>query len=171
MASQLPPCDHGLFSPGYVCEVAGSRVTFEALVHLAAALSAHERRLRRDGAVVPVIFTDLAGLLRDCVRARQAATSLCDGAADCDHDLMAERLLLTKGEVADQLGVSVRTVERLVAAGHLPLVSVEGARRIRVSDLAEYVDGLATTAATPHCTEPPLPAIGPKLPKGTGEYL
>ena len=140
-------------------------------MHLAAALSAHERRLRRDGAVVPAMFTDLAGLLRDCVRARQATTTLCNGTAECDHEPMAERLLLTKKEVADQLGVSIRTVERLVAANHIPLVSVEGARRIRVSDLGEYVDGLATTSATPHCTEPPLSAIGPKLPKGTGEHL
>ncbi len=171
MASQLPPYDHGSSRPGFAYDVAESRVTLEALVHFAAALSAHERRLRRDGAVVPMMFTDLAGLLRDCVRARQAATALCNSAVDGDHDLMTERLLLTKGEVADQLGVSVRTVERLVAAGHLPLVSVEGSRRIRVGDLAKYVDGLAATSATPHHSRASLSAIGPKRPKAQGELL
>jgi excisionase family DNA binding protein len=168
MSSQLTPSGHGSSSRGLASDVAGSRVTFEVLVHLAAALSAHERRLRRDGAVVPAMFTDLAGLLRDCVRARQATTALCNGVTDSDDDLMAERLLLTKGEVADQLGVSVRTVERLVAAGHLQLVSVEGARRIRVSDLAAYVDGLATASATHQCADPSLPTAGPRSPSVQG---
>ena len=85
MASQLPLYDHGSSGPGFAYDVAENRVTLEALVHFAAALSAHERRLRRDGAVAPMMFTDLAGLLRDCVRARQAATVLGNGAVDCDH--------------------------------------------------------------------------------------
>jgi hypothetical protein len=39
--------------------------------------------------------------------------------------------------------VSVRTIERLVAAGRLPLVHVEGAARLRQADLEAYVDSLA----------------------------
>jgi excisionase family DNA binding protein len=53
-----------------------------------------------------------------------------------------QRLLTTKSEAADQLGVSVRTVERLITAGRLPLVHVEGAARLRVADLEAYVDAL-----------------------------
>ena len=52
------------------------------------------------------------------------------------------RLLITKSEAAEQLGVSLRTIERLIAAGHLPLVHVEGAARVRVADLGAYVQGL-----------------------------
>jgi excisionase family DNA binding protein len=52
------------------------------------------------------------------------------------------RLLITKAEAAEQLGISVRTVERLIAAGRLPLVHVEGAARLRVADLEAYVDAL-----------------------------
>jgi excisionase family DNA binding protein len=52
------------------------------------------------------------------------------------------RLLITKAEAAEQLGVSVRTVARLIAAGRLPLVHVEGAARVRVADLEAYVDSL-----------------------------
>ena len=55
------------------------------------------------------------------------------------------RLLITKAEAAEQLGVSVRTVERLIAAGRLPLVHVEGAARLRVADVEAYVDSLVPT--------------------------
>ena len=55
---------------------------------------------------------------------------------------MSGRLLITKSEAAEQLGVSVRTIERLISAGLLPLVHVEGAARVRVDDLGAYVQGL-----------------------------
>jgi excisionase family DNA binding protein len=63
---------------------------------------------------------------------------------------VADRLLVTKGEAAERLSVSVRTIERLVAAGRLPLVHVERAARFRVSDLETYVHDLAE-AQTPQC--------------------
>ena len=56
---------------------------------------------------------------------------------------MSGRLLITKSEAAEQLGVSVRTIERLISAGRLPLVHVEGAARVRGTDLEAYVQGLA----------------------------
>jgi excisionase family DNA binding protein len=59
---------------------------------------------------------------------------------------MSDRLLVTKGEAAEQLGVSVRTLERLVATGRLPQVHVERSARFRVKDLEEYVDGLRAGA-------------------------
>ncbi|HEX6759419.1 MAG TPA: excisionase family DNA-binding protein [Propionibacteriaceae bacterium] len=55
---------------------------------------------------------------------------------------MSGRLLITKSEAAEQLGVSLRTIERLIAAGRLPLVHVEDAARVRVADLGAYVQGL-----------------------------
>ena len=56
-------------------------------------------------------------------------------------------LLITKGEAAERLGVSIRTVERLVATGRLRQVRIERLARFRVSDLEAYVDGLAEDAA------------------------
>ena len=53
-----------------------------------------------------------------------------------------DRLLITKAEAAERLGVSIRTVERLVATGRLPQVHVERLARFRVRDLETYVDGL-----------------------------
>ena len=61
---------------------------------------------------------------------------------------MLGRLLITKSEAAEQLGVSVRTVERLISAGLLPLVHVEGAARVRVADLGAYVQGLDADTRT-----------------------
>jgi excisionase family DNA binding protein len=52
------------------------------------------------------------------------------------------RLLLTKSEAAEQLGVSLRTIERLISAGRLPLVHVGTAARVRVADLGAYVQSL-----------------------------
>jgi hypothetical protein len=36
----------------------------------------------------------------------------------------------------------LRTIERLISAGRLPLVHVEGAARVRVGDLEAYVESL-----------------------------
>jgi excisionase family DNA binding protein len=136
--------------------LAGRRSDGGALVHLAAALSAHERRLRTEGATVPAAFVDLADLLLECVRARHDSTMLYEAVANAHHVDVTERLLLTKREAPDRLGVSVRTVDRLVAGGRLPLVHVEGARRIRAADLMAYVDGLGDNTPPTHSTKPSI---------------
>lgn len=58
--------------------------------------------------------------------------------------------LLTYAEVADRLGVHVRTVYRLVDANELRVVHLpsrpgmkRGQPRVRITDLAAYIDGLA----------------------------
>lgn len=72
-------------------------------------------------------------------------TRLC---AAFDPANVSGRLLLTKNEAAEQLGVSVRTIERLISAGRLPLVHVEGAARVRVADLGAYVQRLDADSRT-----------------------
>ena len=112
------------------------------LTHLALAVTRYVRQLRKDGLPVPSIIDELAAFLTLYVRTRQAATGV-DGGYGTPHDVpVMPRLLITKAEAADQLGVSVRTVERLIAARRLPLVHVEGAARLRVADLEAYVDAL-----------------------------
>jgi excisionase family DNA binding protein len=49
--------------------------------------------------------------------------------------------LLTKRGVALYLGVSERTVDRLVAAGELRAYRIGGHRRFRLFELEEYVGG------------------------------
>ncbi len=110
--------------------------------HLARAITRYVRQLRKDGLPVPFILDELAAFLTLYVRTRQAATGV-DGDYRTPQDVpVMPRLLITKAEAAEQLGVSVRTVERLIAAGRLPLVHVEGAARLRVADLEAYVDTL-----------------------------
>jgi excisionase family DNA binding protein len=87
------------------------------------------------------MIDELAAFLTQYVRTRQAVTGVNSDFAT-SQDVPAVRLLITKAEAADQLGVSVRTVERLISAGRLPLVHVEGAARLRVADLHAYVDAL-----------------------------
>jgi excisionase family DNA binding protein len=59
-------------------------------------------------------------------------------------------MLLTFSETARELGVSTTTVRRLITAGKLQVVeldtgtSVKPSRRIRRTDLADYVRSLAS---------------------------
>jgi excisionase family DNA binding protein len=112
------------------------------LTHLALAITRYVRQLRKDELPVPPMIDELAAFLALYVRTRQAVTGV-DGDYGTPHDVpVVRRLLITKAEAAEQLGISVRTVERLIAAGRLPLVHVEGAARLRVADLETYVDAL-----------------------------
>ncbi len=114
----------------------------ELVKHLAVALSLHVRKLRQAGVAVPAEVEDLAGFLTRSARTRRQATPVDEHSGAAHSPRVPDRLLVTKSEAAERLGVSVRTVERLVAAGRLPLVHVERAARLRVSDLEAYVHHL-----------------------------
>jgi excisionase family DNA binding protein len=112
------------------------------LTHLALAINRYVRQLRKEGLPVPSMVEELGAFLTMYVRTRQAETGV-NGDYGTPQDVpVVRRLLITKAEAAEQLGVSVRTVARLIAAGRLPLVHVEGAARVRVADLEAYVDSL-----------------------------
>ena len=112
------------------------------LTHLAVAITRYARQLRNDGLPVPPTLDELAAFLTMYVRTRHAATGV-DGEYGAPEDVpVMPRLLITKAEAAERLAVSVRTVERLINAGRLPLFHVEGAARLRVADLEAYVDAL-----------------------------
>ena len=112
------------------------------LTHLALAITRYVRQLRKDGLPVPAMVDELAAFLTLYVRTRQAATGVDGDYGTPQVFPVVRRLLITKAEAAEQLGISVRTVERLIAAGRLPLVHVERAARLRVADLEAYVDAL-----------------------------
>ena len=61
-------------------------------------------------------------------------------AGQFDPWIVSGRLLMTKSGAANQLGVSLRTIERLISAGRLPLVHVQGG--VRVADLGAYLQSL-----------------------------
>ena len=112
------------------------------LTHLALAITRYVRQLRKDEIPVPPMIDELAAFLTLYVRTRHAVTGVDRNNGTSQDVPVMRRLLITKAEAADQLGVSVRTVERLISAGRLPLVHVEGAARLRVADLEAYVDAL-----------------------------
>lgn len=121
----------------------------EMVQHVTFALTGHVRRLRLQGLSVPREVEELATFLRHLARSRQEAAGTRQDAPLAamssetrDHSPVANRLLITKDEAAERLGVSVRTVERLVATGRLPQVHIERLARFRVKDLEAYVDGL-----------------------------
>jgi excisionase family DNA binding protein len=53
---------------------------------------------------------------------------------------MSDRLV-NKREVAERLGLSLRTVDRLMAKGVLRRVKILGAVRFRLSDVVTIMDG------------------------------
>jgi excisionase family DNA binding protein len=136
----------------------GGQPPAELIAHLAIALSRYLRQLRAEGGRGPAQIEDLITLLADRVRAPQDVPVLHPRRAASDPSAMPRRLLITKSEAARQLDVSLRTIERLISAGRLPLVHVEGAARVRVADLEAYVQGLeADGRPTHHPADEPLP--------------
>lgn len=76
--------------------------------------------------------------------------------------------LLTLAQVAEQLAVSLRTVERLVARGELAVVRVGRQVRVRPQDMDAYLDAarLPTTAERRRATLRALPSPRPALRPG-----
>jgi excisionase family DNA binding protein len=120
----------------------GGQPPAELIAHLIVALSRYLRQLRAEGGRAPVQVGALIAFLTDPTRALQDVTVLDSSHSTSNPSAMPRRLLITKGDAAEVLGVSLRTIERLISAGRLPLVHVEGAARIRVTDLEAYVQHL-----------------------------
>jgi excisionase family DNA binding protein len=120
----------------------GAAPPAELIAHLVVALSRYLRQLRADGGRVPVQVEAIIKFLTDPARALQGVTVLDSWRSTSNRSAMPRRLLITKGDAAEALGVSLRTIERLISAGRLPLVHVEGAARVRVTDLEAYVQNL-----------------------------
>ena len=96
---------------------------------------------------MPLEVEELTEFLVRLARIRQEPSALADQVGTLHYTRMPDRLLVSKDEAAAQLGVSVRTVERLVATGRLRQVHVERLARFRVSDLEAYVNSLAEDTA------------------------
>jgi excisionase family DNA binding protein len=124
----------------------GAQLPAQLIAHLVVALSRYLRQLRADGERVPVQIEELITFLADRGRPPNNAPILDSWRAAYGPPPMPRRLLITKSDAAELLGVSLRTIERLISAGRLPLVHVESAARVRVIDLEAYVQGLEADA-------------------------
>jgi excisionase family DNA binding protein len=133
--------------PGHGRSGAGEAESILKIVrHVTLALCAHVRRLHQEALPVPHEVEELAAVLMRIARTRQDPPTLADEFGTAHYVRMPDRLLVTKGEAAERLGISIRTVERLVATGQLPQIYIERLARFRVSDLEAYVNGLAEKA-------------------------
>jgi hypothetical protein len=112
--------------------------------HLALALGRYVKEVQRDGITPPAELLALANLFADCASLRQGTTTAADSSLTGEGGAMT-KLLLSKREAAGQLGISVRSVERILAdpSTGLDSVRIEGSVRVRTDDLAAYVAGLA----------------------------
>ena len=122
----------------------------EIVQHLTVALCGHVRRRHQQALAVPREVEELATFLVRLARVRQDPSTVVSRREPAQDGAMPDRLLVTKGEAARRLGVSVRTIERLVAGGRLPQVHVERLARFRVADLEAFADGLVAGTA-PDC--------------------
>ena len=120
----------------------------EIVQHLTVALCVHVRRLNHERVPVPREVEELAAFLNRLGRTHPDPLSPRHELATVWRTPMPDQLLVTKSEAAQRLGVSVRTVERLVATGRLHQVHVERSARFRVPDLEAYVESLAESAQT-----------------------
>lgn len=116
----------------------------ELFAHLALAMSRYEVEARRDGVAVPAELAVLRGFFMDCAQRRPEATEGAGGPSLADGGGMTEHaLLLSRRQVAGLLACSTRSVDRLIAAGTLQAVKVEGSTRVRRGDLDTYIAGLS----------------------------
>lgn len=125
-----------------MADVFALRLDDASRYHLTRALEAHAVECRKNGHTLPVPLAELWNL----ARAGQGRTPLGDGDAG-PHDAP---VLLTYADVGKRLRVSARTVQRLVAAGALPVVVVGSSPRVHYADLHAYAERLRATGRTPH---------------------
>jgi excisionase family DNA binding protein len=130
------------------CEIDRARRVPNVVCLLALALSGYVRRQRQEGQCAPPEIEELTAFLVHLARMRQDASLPASRPAVAHYAPVPERLLVTKGEAAERLGVSVRTIERLVATGRLRQVHVERLARFRVSDLETFVNSLVESDGT-----------------------
>lgn len=106
--------------------------TREEAAHLAAALSVHMRDFQRNGRHLP---PGLAAYLQAFVALSGPERPVFD-----DPDDGSDSVAMSIETAASRLGVSPRTVRRLVASGRLPSFTAGRRRLIRAAEVARFVE-------------------------------
>ena len=120
----------------------------EVLAHLVRAIALYRRQLRADG-IGPLPsweqFARAVATKPDHVR--QGAPLLADPNEASDTHWHEPPLLLDKRQVGTLLNVSARSLDRLIAAGKLPIVKIGARSLIRRTDLETFVGMLKVGTA------------------------
>lgn len=108
----------------------------EAAGQLEVAIRHYRKVLRRKGYRAAPGLVHLhalaVGIGQQTPRYATSLTSACDRLHDPAHEV------LSHSEVADQLGVSVRSVQRMLDRGELGWVDIGGKRKVRRVDLDSF---------------------------------
>lgn len=110
-------------------------------LHLATALDIHAGTCRANGVTMPDELRAVAALAWSVAKGDHGGPQGPNVALPAGPAHPAP-MLLTIAEAAEALRLSERKVKRLVANGTIASVLIDSARRIRVDDLAAYVDSL-----------------------------
>lgn len=114
------------------------------LAHLVTALGQYEATQRGQGKDIPREMRALRAFVQDLANLRQGATNVAPPPDAAQPGAMTTQLLLTKAQTSRILGVSVRTLDRVIARGDLATVTIgDGSVRIRRADIDTYVANLA----------------------------
>ncbi len=122
-------------------------VSAEVAGHVCVAVQQHVKSCRRMGLALPGELSEIERALANRARRGQSGTPLEDLWQVRDAQQMTPRLL-TFAETAQVLGISERTVKRLVAAQELASVRVLGAARIPLVVLEAYLERLVTESTS-----------------------
>lgn len=112
-------------------------VPVELAGHVAVALELYAARCREQAYAVPDGLLDL----RDWATVVHRGLSAPEEPPPLDSGPVVG-VLLRLPDVGQQLGCSLSTVKRLLDDGELPTVLLRGKRRVRQTDLDEFVAGL-----------------------------
>ena len=108
----------------------------------------HKRQLERNGRTLSPALLWFAGRCADRVRTGQDGSWLGWLRRNTDDEHVAPKpALMTRADVAAELGMSVSTVKRLIADGALVAVEVGRSTRVRRSDLEAFLERLTRPAS------------------------
>ena len=123
-------------------------LTAEVAGHLCLAVQQHRQWARRAGLALPDELDQLERALATRARRGQEGTPLED-LWSVRHAQTMSPQLLDYAATAQVLGVSERSVKRIIATGDLTAVRIGGSSRVRVEQLDDYIARLAAESLHP----------------------
>ncbi len=119
----------------------------EVAGHVCIALQQHRNWGRRAGLALPEELPEIERAL--AIRARRGQTGTpVEDLWQVRHAEQVSPKLLSYAATAQVLGISERSVKRIIATGDLRPVKIGGSSRIRVEDVDSYIARLTESAST-----------------------
>lgn len=133
----------------------------ESAAHLAKAIATHARWARTNQIPLPPELLALAESLLKQSTAAQGGSEPDGFAGLADTDEVNAPLLLSLRQAGQLLGCSLSSVKRLIEAGELEAVKVNGIRKVRRTDVDEYIASLPPVSFRDRIEQKATPADVP----------